>query len=168
MDKMAEARFWKKVNKTSTCWEWTAYKLFNGYGRFSINGKTDYAHRISWQFATGKYPKGKQVLHTCDNPACVKPDHLFLGTLKDNMVDRNKKGRQFTEKKLNCRHGYPFTNTKKNRRVALDCPVCETQRKYYNRADPVYRKEKAREYAQNVRRKKMRQIQLLHPSHGVL
>ena len=164
----AEARFWKKVNKTSTCWEWTAHKLYNGYGRFNLNGKTDYAHRISWQFATGEYPKGKQILHLCDNPSCVRPDHLFLGTITDNMSDRNKKGRQSTSDKLNCRHGHPFTYTKNHRRTALDCHVCQLYRKYYNATEPEYRKQKAREWAQTARNKKIRQSQLQHPSHGVL
>lgn len=168
MRKTAEARFWEKVNKTNTCWEWTAHKLFNGYGRFNINGKTDYAHRISWQFATGKYPKGKQVLHSCDNPACVRPDHLFLGTLNDNMVDRNKKGRQANSNKLNCRHGYPFTYTKKNKRTALDCHTCQTFRKYLNAVPYEVRNKKARKYAETARRKKMLEAQLQHPSHGVI
>ena len=62
-DKMAKLRFWEKVNKTDTCWEWTAHKLYNGYGRFSIYGETDYTHRISWM---------RQVNKSC-TPATTPP-----------------------------------------------------------------------------------------------
>ena len=153
MKRTAEARFWVKVNKTDTCWEWTAHKLFNGYGRFSINCKTDYAHRISWQFATGEYPTGKQVLHTCDNPSCVNPDHLFLGTLDDNMADRNNKNRQYTSKKVTCRHGFALVCNENAKRIALDCMVCSTQRKYRNNSRE-YRNVKAREYNKKAAAKK--------------
>lgn len=88
-------RFWSKVNKTKTCWFWTAYKAGGGYGRFGVSAKVSPqpAHRISWMLAYGEVPDGFCVLHKCDNPSCVRPDHLFLGTLKDNSQDMVRKGR---------------------------------------------------------------------------
>jgi hypothetical protein len=97
-DKMAksiEDRFWKKVKKGSPneCWEWSGSKNGDGYGRFSYGKITQYAHRVVWILKYNKIPKNIQVLHHCNNPSCVNPIHLFLGTQKDNMNDRDKKGR---------------------------------------------------------------------------
>ena len=77
----------------SGCWIWIAYSLPNGYGRFGLNGKTELAHRASYMLHKGDIPEGFHVCHTCDTPSCVNPDHLFLGTPKDNMQDCKKKGR---------------------------------------------------------------------------
>ena len=86
-------RFWSKVKKTDTCWNWIASCNQSGYGRIGISGKLITAHRYSWEIQNGKIPKGKLVLHKCDNSKCVNPDHLFIGTDKDNMDDMNKKHR---------------------------------------------------------------------------
>lgn len=75
------------------CWIYKGGKDYDGYGIMSINNKSQKAHRIFWEFFKGPVTEGLQVLHTCDNPSCVKPDHLFLGTNKDNMHDKIKKGR---------------------------------------------------------------------------
>lgn len=77
----------------SGCWIWTAYSLPNGYGRFGLNGKTELAHRAAYMLYKGRIPEGMCVCHTCDTPACVNPDHLFLGTHVDNMQDCKSKGR---------------------------------------------------------------------------
>lgn len=92
----AEERFWKYVHKTDTCWLWTAHKNRKGYGGFGVNGRSGEAHRFSWVLHFGPIPDGLCVLHNCpggDNPSCVRPDHLFLGTKADNCRDRHAKGR---------------------------------------------------------------------------
>jgi hypothetical protein len=90
-------RFWSKVDKTSTpsgCWNWTAAFYTAGYGKFSVAYKQlDGAHRVAWRLTFGDIPEGLQVCHACDNPACCRPAHLFLGTAIANMVDAHRKGR---------------------------------------------------------------------------
>lgn len=90
--------FWSKVTKTDSCWLWTGKKVGMGYGSFA-HGKHHAvkhyrAHRLSYEWAYGSIPAGLNVLHDCDNPACVRPDHLKLGTHQDNMDDKVRKGRQ--------------------------------------------------------------------------
>lgn len=92
-DSKTIARFWSKVDKSGDCWEWAAGRGSFGYGRFRALGKTDYAHRVSYGLEYGEIPDGMCVLHKCDNPPCVNPAHIFLGTKADNMADRDAKGR---------------------------------------------------------------------------
>lgn len=91
--KAIKSRFMSKVKKTDPCWLWTAYKSDAGYGSFWFKRKLELAHRSSWTLFKGKIPKGIHVLHKCDNPSCVNPRHLFLGTNLDNIMDKVKKGR---------------------------------------------------------------------------
>lgn len=89
--------FWEKVQKTDTCWIWTASKRYKGYGAFCWKDGTTYlngrAHRFAYQLLVGPIPDGMFVLHKCDVPACVNPEHLFLGTNQDNVDDMMRKGR---------------------------------------------------------------------------
>ena len=82
-----EIRFWKYIRKTDFCWEWIGYKDKNGYGRISKKRRFFSVHRISWELHNGKIPDGLCVLHSCDNPSCVNPDHLFLGSFQNNSND---------------------------------------------------------------------------------
>lgn len=99
-------RFWFKTNKNGPihpvhgqCWVWTG-KTRNGYGRFSINKKVNNVNRYSWTIHFGKIPKGLCVCHKCDNPRCVNPAHLFLGTTVQNTNDRQQKQRQARGEKI--------------------------------------------------------------------
>jgi hypothetical protein len=87
-------RFWSKVDKTENCWNWTAGTYEKGYGLYSIKNRNYRAHRVSYEMHKGPIPEGMLVLHQCDNPRCVRPDHLFLGTNADNMADKIAKGRE--------------------------------------------------------------------------
>ena len=88
------ARFWRKVAVKDNCWEWTAAQFHDGYGVFRDGTKLVRAHRFSYREHYGVGLKNLCVLHKCDNRLCVRPDHLFLGTKKDNSIDMVRKGRQ--------------------------------------------------------------------------
>ncbi len=87
-------RFWTKVRRSSGCWEWTGCFSDTGYGNFYAEGQLHLTHRYSWEQSNGKIPRGLCVLHKCDNRACIRPDHLFLGSKRDNTRDMFFKGRQ--------------------------------------------------------------------------
>ena len=85
--------FEKKFVKTEGCWEWLATKNQDGYGRVRRLGKLESAHRVSYELYKGAFDKTKHVCHSCDNPGCVNPNHLWLGDYKSNNRDKQEKGR---------------------------------------------------------------------------
>ena len=108
-----EQRFWSKVQKPigEGCWLWTGWKNYRGYGGITINKKCIRTHRYSWQLHNGIIPQNMNVCHKCDNPPCVNPSHLFLGTNKDNISDCIKKGRKPITDTKGIKHWYhKFTN----------------------------------------------------------
>jgi hypothetical protein len=93
LDELAR-RFMTRVRKSAGCWEWLGKPIKGkGYGRMVVNGQTVRAHRLSYQLFTGPIPPGLCVLHECDNPICVRPDHLHVGTDLDNVRERCERGR---------------------------------------------------------------------------
>ena len=141
-------RFWKYTAKADPdqCWLWTGYKSGSGYGSLKIDGKQRSAHRLSWELAHGPVPDGLSVLHRCDNPICVNPGHLWLGTPRQNMEDMAAKGRGRTGAKpwANCKHGHAFTpeNTLRQPSGAKRCRTCFNE--YHRLYQAKRRREKPR------------------------
>lgn len=118
-------RFWSKVQKTNTCWLWTgAHSVLQKnpkfqYGIMIVCWKRRMAHHLSWEIANNKkIPKGMCVLHKCDVPLCVRPDHLWIGTQADNVRDRVSKGRSASPRgEKNCRSKLKEKDIHKIRRM---------------------------------------------------
>ena len=85
--------FFGRLDKGDGCWEWPGAREKSGYGSLSHGGKKKKAHRMAWELVNGPIPEGKLVCHRCDNPPCCPPDHLFIGTQRDNLHDAILKGR---------------------------------------------------------------------------
>jgi hypothetical protein len=147
-------RFFKHVKKTETCWEWLAFRDKSGYGKFRITTprKNEWAHRASWIIHFGKIPKNISVLHRCDNPPCVNPDHLWLGTQRDNIEDCFKKGRNSPSKKgeKNVRSKFTDGQVKKMRKESKKWPrgyAYIEAKKWHVRPSTIWRIINFRRYA---------------------
>jgi hypothetical protein len=123
--------FWRRVRVGSPeeCWPWTGAKHKQGYGLYGAGPKR--AHRVAWTLVHGEIPPGLQVLHRCDNPPCVNPGHLLLGTALDNQQDKAAKGRHWQQKKTHCPQGHEFTpeNTYLPPSGGRKCVQCRRDRK---------------------------------------
>lgn len=129
-------RFLDKVSiePNSGCWLWTASTDTFGYGQMYVDeqGKPKKAHRVAWQLFRGAIPAGMCVCHAHDDAWCVNPEHLFLGTHKDNSDDKIRKGRHGNQRKTHCKQGHAFDaanldawSLKHGKRI---CKTCETLR----------------------------------------
>lgn len=131
-------RFFKKIitEPNTGCFLWTNAEDGCGYGWFRINGKMCRAHRISWMINKGNIPNNKLVLHKCDTPQCVNPEHLFLGSNLDNAKDKVKKNRQWklgAPKKNKCKNDHFFSGDNlyvndNGRRTCRACSIASSKK----------------------------------------
>lgn len=146
-----EDHFFSKVSVPSeeSCWEWTAGRFNHGYGVFCASSKkrAALAHRVSYELCIGPIPEGLHVLHSCDNPPCVNPAHLSVGTNQDNCQDKVARGRSVSgpehhqSKKTHCPQGHEYSQ--ENTRIYAGrryCKTCATER---NRAYYLASRNKA-------------------------
>ena len=124
IDKKTIVRFWIKVQKVNSCWEWTDFTHSDGYGKFRLNGKFVMAHRFSYEFLKEKIPEGLTLDHLCRNRKCVNPNHLETVTIKENLM-RGFGACAVNARKTHCIHGHEFTpkNTYFDK-IGRHCRMC--------------------------------------------
>lgn len=112
-------RWESNVQKSSGCWEWSGYRDENGYGRLNVDGVPVLAHRLSWTILRHELTPQQHVLHRCDNPPCVRPEHLFLGDQSANVADMWAKKRQRYGVSRGMAHGCSKLNDEQVREIRL-------------------------------------------------
>jgi len=155
-DRSIRRKFWSRVSKSSWCWFWTGPKIPTGYGRVWMRLRgvriREYAHRVAYMIACGPIADGAYVCHKCDNPSCVRPSHLFVGSARDNAHDALRKGRMRPGGKRVlagcCARGHALTDASRVPRgdgYRMMCRLCRIDRQYKAYwADPEKAREKAR------------------------
>jgi hypothetical protein len=133
-----EERFWARVDKAgpSGCWLWMGAKA-RGYGQFYLNGRNRKATHVAWLLTHGSIPEGKMACHTCDNPTCVNPAHIFWGTMSDNILDAVKKGRhdpRGNALRTHCKRGHPLAGDNLGIRPSTGHRECRTCKAMHNQA----------------------------------
>jgi len=148
-------RFWEKVEKTTTCWNWIAFKDKDGYGKFKPTiTECVRAHRFSYELIKGEIPEGLQLDHICKNKACVNPAHLEIVTCDENIKRADNQLTTINSKKTHCPLGHPLSdhNLYINCRGRRECRTCLKARKdkfYENHKTEL--QDKARSYQREKR-----------------
>ena len=117
-----EERFWAKVDRTSSCWNWVASRV-HGYGSFRIGRRSHAAHRVAWELLVGPIPEGLVLDHLCRNPSCVNPDHLEAVSIPENV----RRGLKTYAIRTTCKHGHDITdpaNVKTRPNGRRECRIC--------------------------------------------
>lgn len=156
---IAKERLLSKVEKTDSCWLWTACKNKKGYGQIVLRKKHWLAHRLSYTVFKGGIPDGMFVCHSCDNPSCLNPDHLWVGSSLDNQRDSHSKGRTSYAKngpqhqrRSHCRIGHDYLVTgiyeqvKSDGRVSRSCMECRKVSEKNRASRRDYQREYQRSY----------------------
>jgi len=124
--------FWKNVDMSGACWPWRGPSNPRGYGRLRFEGRKSYVHRAVYETFFGPIPAGLVVMHVCDNPKCVRPSHLRVGTQIENMRDMAMKGRgrksnpSSREQSATCRNGHEYAplNIYRDGKGKRRCRIC--------------------------------------------